>query len=100
MFDTVTQDLRYAIRGLHAKPGLTVAVILTPGLALGPNAATRGNRGRPALGNGRQSGPTAVSATGGAKTASPPKNTWNMVKSPSLAPQATAPALTSTIVPR
>src|SRR5438105_4636883 len=39
MFDTLTQDLRYAARSLRRTPGLVSAVILTLALAIGANSA-------------------------------------------------------------
>jgi predicted permease len=41
-FESLKQDISYAIRGLRAKPGFAVAVIATIGLGIGANAAMFG----------------------------------------------------------
>lgn len=38
-WESIAQDLKYAIRGLQRSPGFTVAVIVTLGLGIGANAA-------------------------------------------------------------
>src|SRR5262245_44738651 len=41
-WDTLTQDLRYAARGIRLKPGFAAAVIVTLGLGIGANATMFG----------------------------------------------------------
>ena len=39
LVETFVQDLRYAVRGLRARPAFTLGVVLTLGLGIGANAA-------------------------------------------------------------
>ena len=40
--ETIIQDLKYAVRGLRARPGFSIAVVATLGLGIGANAAMFG----------------------------------------------------------
>ena len=42
LLDTISQNLRYAVRGLRSTPGFTLAVVATLALGLGANAAVFG----------------------------------------------------------
>src|ERR1051326_9369287 len=39
LLETTLRDVRYALRGLRARPAFTAGVVLTPGLGIGANPA-------------------------------------------------------------